>query len=152
MTNHFPEAFKTFNKQKVKAKNWDDLFNKFKNWGGDKTPMTDKQTKALAIEANLIKIRDTNKQDKRGVWHNIVTGQIVKSQSEPSRIPIWRENDTRKERGWVVNINTGAKYKLRYSKGKHKGQLMKKDKWIYTNTKGKTVKIYPKEKVKKVKK
>jgi hypothetical protein len=150
LTNHFPQAFKRdFPEKYKKVKSFQELLNNFHNWGKSKAPMTDKQTKALAIEANYIHIKDTNKQDKRGVWHNIVTGQIVKGQNEPSKIPIWRENDTRKERGSVVNVTTGEKYKLRYAKGKHKGQLMKKEKWTYTDKKGKTKLIYPKEKKKK---
>jgi hypothetical protein len=146
----FSQVYIRINQGKIKAKNFQEVLTRFQ---GDRGVVTKKQEKALAVEANQHGIRDTNKKDKRGVWHNIVTGQIVKSQNEPSKIPIWRENDIRKKRGSVINITTGEKYKLRYAKGKHKGQLMKKEKWTYTNTNGKTIKIYPKEKrVKKVKK
>lgn len=140
----FSGVWKRINHGKTRARNFQEILDRFR--GGGRNIGTDKQVKSLAIEANQHKIRDTNKQDKKGRWHNIVTGEIVKNEHSVSKIPIWRENDVRKERGSVVNINTGERYKTRYAKGRHKGQLMKKEKWTYTNKKGKTKFIYPKSK------
>jgi len=140
----FSGVWKRINHGKARAKNFQEILDRFK--GSGRNIGTDKQVKSLAIEANQHKIRDTNKQDKKGRWHNIITGEIVKNEHSVSKIPIWRENDVRKERGSVVNINTGEKYKIRYASGKRKGQLMKKEKWTYTNKKGKTKFIYSKSK------
>jgi hypothetical protein len=143
----FSQVWKRINHGKSRAKNFQQVLDRFKSNG--RNVGTDKQVKSLAIEANQHKIRDTNKQDKKGRWHNIITGQIVKNEHSVSKIPIWRENEVRKERGSVVNINTGERYKIRYASGKHKGQLMIKEKWTYTNRKGNTRLIYPKQKKKR---
>jgi hypothetical protein len=152
LTDHFPEAFKNFPKEFKKAKSFQDLVSLFKTKGGVRAPMTDKQTQALAAEASNLGLRDLNKQDRKGKWRNIFTGQLVKDKSQLSKLPVWRRGETEYKRGVYINTMTGEKIKIKYAKGKHKGQLMKKEKWTYTNKKGKTVKIYPKEKTKKVKK
>lgn len=140
----FSQVYKRINKGKTKVKDFQELLDRFK--GNNRNVGTDKQVKSLAIEAHQHGIKATNKQDNKGKWHNIVTGEYVKSERSKSKIPVWRENDVRKERGSIININTGARYKTRYAKGKNKGQLMKKEKWTYTDRKGKTGLIYPKTK------
>lgn len=143
----FSQVYKRINRGRVKVKNFQELLDRFK--GSGRNIGTDKQVKALAIEAHQHNIRATNKQDKKGRWHNIITGEYVKGAESKSGIPIWRDSDIRKVRGSVININTGEKYRIRYVSGKNKGRLMNKEKWTYTNRKGVVRLIYPK--IKKVK-
>lgn len=145
----FQGIWKRINHGKSKAKNFQEVLDRFQK---KDSIITDKQKKSLAIEAHQHNIKATNKQDNRGRWRNVITGEFVKNESTKSKLPVWRENEVRKERGSVININTGAKYKTRYASGKYKGQFMKKEKWTYTNGKGKTRFIYSKSKNGKIKK
>jgi hypothetical protein len=155
MTNHFPQAFERFPEKYKHFKSFHDLTAYFRKEGGTRAPMTDKQTKALASEAYAMGIKDVNKQDNKGTWRNMVTGEKVKDQYQQTKVPLWRKKEITFKNGTVTNIDTGEKYKIRYAKGKHKGHLMKKSEWTYTNAKGVKTNIYPTEKksikVKKVK-
>ncbi len=151
MTNHFPEAFKRFPEKYKHFKSFHDLVDYFKREGGTRAPMTDKQTQALAAEAYNLGMKDVNKQDRKGTWRNIFTGLKTKK-GEDTRVPIWRKKDIDYKNGIYRNVETGELLKIRYSKGKNKGRLKKKEEWVLVDRKGKSQKLYPKEKKGKTRK
>jgi hypothetical protein len=143
MTNHFPQAFKRFPEKYKHFKSFRELSAYFKKEGGTRAPMTDKQTEALAAEAYRMGIKDVNKQDKKGTWRNIATGQKVDDEHQQTKVPLWAKSERRYKDGTITNIETGEKYRIRYSKGQHKGRIMPKSKWTYTNADGVKARIYP---------
>jgi hypothetical protein len=62
LTNHFPEAFKRFPEWVKNVKTFEELKQNFKNYAKDKAPMTQKQTKALAVEARRMEIKNVSYQ------------------------------------------------------------------------------------------
>jgi hypothetical protein len=81
LTDEFPKAFKRFPPEKKKVKTFIELMQEFKIWGGDRAPMTNKQTRALGVEARKLGIENTsiqirfmrnNKQQIR--YKDVVTG------------------------------------------------------------------------------
>jgi hypothetical protein len=81
MTDEFPKAFKRFPPEKKEVKTFQELIRNFREWGGDRAPMTKKQTHALGKEARKLGIENTslevrfmrnNKQQIR--YKDVVTG------------------------------------------------------------------------------
>ena len=84
MTDEFPKAFKRFPPEKKEVKTFTELVRNFKEWGGDRAPMTDKQNKALGHEAikigiipHLQIIFKRNKKTQTR-WRDVTTGKFVK--------------------------------------------------------------------------
>jgi len=62
MTEHFPQAFKRFPEWVTNVKTFEELKQNFKNYAKDHAPMTNKQTRALAVEARGIGIKNVSYQ------------------------------------------------------------------------------------------
>jgi hypothetical protein len=81
MTDHFPQAFKRMPEEIKRVKTFAELQQRFKNYAKDHAPMTNKQTRALGVEARKLGIENTsiqirfmrnNKQQIR--YKDVVTG------------------------------------------------------------------------------
>jgi hypothetical protein len=148
MTNHFPNAFKVFNKGRSKSESFQSKLEAMKKWGGVRTPMTDKQVKALATETNYTKNdkpkrnRVATNVEKKGKWYDVLTGQRMKGEHDASRVPAWRDKDVIRDRGVIINTQTGEKLKTRTQKGR----FLKRSKWTLTDKSGKVTRLYPSEK------
>jgi hypothetical protein len=148
LTNHFPNAFKVFNKGRSRSESFQKKLNAFKQWGGKKAPGTDKQIKALATEMNYTK-NDKPKRnkvatniEKKGKWYDVLTGQRMKGEYDASRVPAWRDKDIIRDRGVIINTQTGEKLKTRTQKGR----FLKRSRWTLTDKSGKVTRLYPSEK------
>lgn len=156
MTNHFPEAFKRMPTRVKRARSFADMLSMFQDWGQGRAPMTDKQTKALALEArNRDKkpLKATNvyveSKDKRGrtqkYWKDAVTGIRVKGRDDELRLPAWREKDIERKGGRMRNVATGETLVIRNRNG---GLKARKD-WVLISKRGKEKHLFPELREKK---
>jgi len=154
---NFAVAFKRMPDQ-YKRGTFQQILDGFKQWAPHQ-PVTDKQVKSMGIESNYkndkyigdkatnIQVRYKNKKGNVIIkWKDAVTGMYMRGENDISRIPHWRKNDTEYKRGVLTNLETGDKLKIRYTRGKYKGQLKTKDKWLLVDKSGKVTRLYPKEK------
>jgi hypothetical protein len=84
LTDEFPKAFKRFPPEKKEVKTFEELKQNFKEWGGDRAPMTNKQNRALGKEAIKLGILPHEqfrfkRYDKVQIrWRDVTTGRLVK--------------------------------------------------------------------------
>lgn len=62
MTEHFPQAFKRMPERIKNVKTFRELQQNFKDYAKDHAPMTNKQNRALAVEARRMGIKNTSMQ------------------------------------------------------------------------------------------
>ena len=84
MTEHFPQAFKRFPEWVKNVKNFQQLKLNFKDYAKDHAPMTNKQNRALGVEAIKLGILPHEqfrfkRYDKVQIrWRDVTTGRLVK--------------------------------------------------------------------------
>jgi hypothetical protein len=149
---NFSHAYRTYLKGHKKEKSFQSLLKGFREWLPNQS-ITDKQVKALATETNYTKNdkpkrnRVATNVEKKGKWYDVLTSQRMKGEYDASRVPAWRDKDVIRDRGVIINTQTGEKLKTRTQKGR----FLKRSKWTLTDKSGKVTKLYPSEKkVKKV--